>query len=59
MVYYCLQIEIQASVGGGIHNDIAIDDLSLTPGCQVGGMSTNYMYYNLMNATCSNCCFFL
>ena len=28
-------------MGGGIHNDIAIDDLSLTPGCQVGGMSTN------------------
>ena len=31
------QVVIQGTVGGGVHNDIAIDDLSLTPGCQVGG----------------------
>ncbi|WAR02785.1 MLRP2-like protein [Mya arenaria] len=25
------------TVGGGVHNDIALDDISLTPGCVIGG----------------------
>ena len=32
-----IQIIIQGMVGSGSHGNIAIDDISLTPGCEVGG----------------------
>ena len=37
---FTFQIVIQAMLGNGTHQDIAIDDISLTPGCDVGGNQT-------------------
>ena len=42
-IFVVLQIVVQGTVGSGIHNDIAIDDISLTPGCEVGGTMINLL----------------
>lgn len=47
LILYILQIVIEGEVGGGVHNDIAIDDISLTPGCEVGGILVSITYNRL------------
>lgn len=47
LILFILQIVIEGEVGGGVHNDIAIDDISLTPGCEVGGIIVYFTYNRL------------
>jgi len=45
------QVVIQGSIGSGVHNDIAIDVVSLTPGCELGGRSLTHSILSLLITT--------